>query len=256
MARDRPADGAAHGRPRQPWRAHGRDDGWHQRTKRGGISRHRRLSAEALTGAARSRALPRSEPAFRRSVPPGVQPVPRPAGSEAPHGSGMAARRGPHAGKHAVDEPRRELEARPRRAAAAARRDQRLPEKVREALMRAEPLRRRLFMLAAACIAPLAAMAGVALLALAREQTAQAERAGIEVTRALGTAIDAELRRSISALQAVSVSPSLDQNDLQRFHQAMRRVHEGGSWVTLTLADASGQQLANAVCPCGTGLAP
>ena len=120
--------------------------------------------------------------------------------------------------------------------------------------MRAEPLRRRLFMLAAACIAPLAAMAGVALFALAREQTAQAERAGIEVTRALGTAIDAELRRSISALQALSVSPSLDQNDLQRFHGAMRRVHEGGSWVTLTLADPSGQQLANAVFPFGTRL--
>jgi signal transduction histidine kinase len=121
--------------------------------------------------------------------------------------------------------------------------------------MRGEPLRRRLFMLAAACIVPLAAMAGVALLALAREQTAQAERAGIDITRALGTAIDAELRRSISALEGISVSPSLDMSDLRRFHEIMRRVQEGrADWVTVTLADRSGQQLANAAHPFGTPL--
>ena len=116
--------------------------------------------------------------------------------------------------------------------------------------MRGEPLRRRLLFLAAACIAPLAAMAGVALLALAHEQRAQAERAGIELTRALGTAIDAELHRSVATLEAIANSPALDAGDLRRFHEVVRRVRAGRpDWVTITLADPSGRQLANASHP-------
>ena len=70
-----------------------------------------------------------------------------------------------------------------------------------------EPLRRRLFLLAAAGIVPLAAAAGIALLALAAEQKAQAERSGIEITRALATAIDAELHRSVAALESAHQDP-------------------------------------------------
>jgi signal transduction histidine kinase/ActR/RegA family two-component response regulator len=121
--------------------------------------------------------------------------------------------------------------------------------------MRGERLRRRLFLLAAAGIVPLAATAGIALLALAGEQKAQAERAGIEVTRALATAIDAEINRSVSALQALAQSPSLDTGDLKRFHELMRRLHSvRPDWVTVTLAEASGQQLANASQPFGASL--
>ena len=98
----------------------------------------------------------------------------------------------------------------------------------------------------------MAATAGLALLALGKQQRAQAERAGIEVTRALATAVDAELRRSVAALQAMSASPSLDTGDLERFHDLMQRVHaERPYWVTVTLADADGQQLANAAQPFG-----
>jgi signal transduction histidine kinase/ActR/RegA family two-component response regulator len=123
--------------------------------------------------------------------------------------------------------------------------------------MRTEPLGRRLYLLAAASIAPLAALAGVALLALAHEHKARAERAGIELTRALGTAIDAELHRSVTALEAISVSPALDSGDLRRFHESMRRVHAGRpDWVTITLADPSGSQLLNAAQPFGTRLPP
>src|SRR6185503_2236976 len=118
--------------------------------------------------------------------------------------------------------------------------DQRLSSQVRPALM--EPLRRRLFLLAAAGIVPLAAAAGVALLALAAEQKAQAERAGIEVTRALATAVDAELYRSVAALESLAQGPALDTGDLKRFHEVMRRLHAGRpDWVTVTLADPAGQ---------------
>ena len=116
--------------------------------------------------------------------------------------------------------------------------------------MRGERLQRRLLLLAAAAIVPLAATAGIALLALAGEQKTQAERAGIELTRALAAAVDAELHRSVSALQALGQSPSLDLGELKRFHEVMRRLHAvRPDWVTVTLADASGQQLANASQP-------
>jgi signal transduction histidine kinase/ActR/RegA family two-component response regulator len=121
--------------------------------------------------------------------------------------------------------------------------------------MRVQPLRRRLFLLAAAGTVPLAVTAGIALLALAADEKAQAERAGIEVTRALATAIDAELNRSVSALQALAQGPALDQGDLKRFHEVMRRLHGNRpDWVTVTLADSSGQQLANASYPFGLPL--
>jgi signal transduction histidine kinase/ActR/RegA family two-component response regulator len=121
--------------------------------------------------------------------------------------------------------------------------------------VRGEPLRRRLYLLAAAAIVPLAAMAGIALLALAQQQRAQAERAGIELTRALATAVDAELQRSVAALEAMAISPALDSGDLRRFHESMRRVHAGrADWVTVTLADRTGQQLANATRPFGAEL--
>ena len=65
------------------------------------------------------------------------------------------------------------------------------------------PLRRRLFLLAIAALVPLALIAGLGLLALVERQRAEARRAGIELTRALATAVDAELGRSISVIEAV-----------------------------------------------------
>jgi signal transduction histidine kinase/ActR/RegA family two-component response regulator len=110
-------------------------------------------------------------------------------------------------------------------------------------------------MLAAAGIVPLAATAGLALLALAQERRAQTERAGLEVTRALATAVDAELGRSIAVLQGIAVSPALDTGDLARYHQSMRRILETRpDWVTITLADPSGRQLLNARRPYGEAL--
>ena len=112
-----------------------------------------------------------------------------------------------------------------------------------------------MLLLAAAGIVPLAATAGLALLALAQERREQTERAGLEVTRALATAIDAELGRSIAVLQGIAVSPALDSGDLARYHQSMRRILETRpDWVTITLADPSGQQLLNARRPYGEAL--
>ena len=66
--------------------------------------------------------------------------------------------------------------------------------------MRTVPLRRRLFILAAAAILPLALTTGVALLVLANQQYQQAARAGIELARALASSVDSELSSSIDVL--------------------------------------------------------
>ena len=101
-------------------------------------------------------------------------------------------------------------------------------------------------LLVAAGIVPLAAMSGFGLLMLAQERRAQAEQAGLEVTRALATAVEVELGRSIAVLRGLSIGPALDTADLKRYHDSMRRLlATRPDWFTITLADPGGQQLLN-----------
>src|SRR5258708_3464285 len=164
----------------------------------------------------------------------------------------MARGRGAHAGKHGVDEPRGRHPAligpSGRRAAAPRRRDQRVPREARAAMTpRRVWLRSRLLYLAAAGFLPLALMSGISLLALVQQQREQAERASIEVTRALSTAVDAELQRSISALQILASSPTLEPRQIGRFHQIIvRALDYNPTWLTVILADPSGKQVLNA----------
>ena len=106
------------------------------------------------------------------------------------------------------------------------------------------PLRRRLFLLAAAGIVPLIIMSGIGLYALAQQQRVQAERIGLELARALATAVDAELRNSISVVQSLATSLALDRNDLSGFQERAQRVLETQpNWAAVFLADPSGQRL-------------
>jgi len=107
-------------------------------------------------------------------------------------------------------------------------------------------LRRRLFLLAAAGIVPLALMAGVGLLMLVQNERAQTERASLDLTRALSTAVEAELRRSTSLLEALATSPALDTGDVAAFARAVERVMATRPpWRTIVLADASGKVVLN-----------
>src|SRR5436190_577017 len=111
-------------------------------------------------------------------------------------------------------------------------------------------LRSRLFYLSAAAILPLALMSGVGLLALVHQQRQQAERAAVEITRALSTAVDAELQRSISALQILASSPALEGRDLRSFHQVIvRALDYNPTWLTVILVDMAGKQVLNARYP-------
>jgi len=110
--------------------------------------------------------------------------------------------------------------------------------------MNSVPLRRRLFMLAAAGILPLAVVAGIALLAFFYQQREQAQRAGLEITRALSTAVDAELRRDISVLEVLATSPLLDNDDLAAFLvRSERSLAAQPHWRSMILALPDGTPL-------------
>jgi signal transduction histidine kinase len=111
---------------------------------------------------------------------------------------------------------------------------------------RSVPLRRRLFLLVAAALLPLAAMAVFAVLAVLQQQRAQAERAGLEITRALAIAIDGELQRSVAVLELLALSPSLDAADLKGFSQLIRvAVANQPAWFAVNLALPEGTPLLN-----------
>ena len=118
-------------------------------------------------------------------------------------------------------------------------------------------LRKRLYFLVAVGILPLAAMAGVGLYALAQQQRGQTERVGLELARALATAVDAELRGLISVLDALATSVALDSADLSTFRERAERVLATQSgWVALMLADPSGKRLFDTRFPPGASLPP
>ena len=108
------------------------------------------------------------------------------------------------------------------------------------------PLRRRLFLLAAVGIIPIAAMSGVGLYLLGHQQRIQAERVGLELARALATGVDAEVRSSISVLESLATTVTLDRNDFSGFRvRAQRVLRTQAHWLAVMLADPSGNRLAD-----------
>src|SRR5262245_33617452 len=112
------------------------------------------------------------------------------------------------------------------------------------------PLRRRLFVLTAAAILPLATMAGLGLYALEQQQYVQAERVGLELARSVGTAVTAEVRSSISILETLATSPTLDVNDLAGFRELANRVIAAvPELFAIELADPTGRPLLDTRIP-------
>jgi signal transduction histidine kinase/ActR/RegA family two-component response regulator len=112
-------------------------------------------------------------------------------------------------------------------------------------------------MLAAAGIVPIAAMSAVGLYLLVQQQRVQAERVGLELSRALATGVDAELRSSVSVLEALATSVALDRNDLAEFlERSQRVVKTQPHWAAVMLVDPSGTRLADTRFPANVPLAP
>ncbi|HZW75415.1 MAG TPA: cache domain-containing protein [Caldimonas sp.] len=110
-------------------------------------------------------------------------------------------------------------------------------------------LRRRLLILGAAAILPLALMSGVALQALLDQQRRQAEQSTLDLARALATAVDTELRLTVSSLQSLALTDpiaSAEPGDLPQAHQFARRVLASRpEWISVVLAAPDGTQLFN-----------
>ncbi|MCG2592739.1 ATP-binding protein [Ramlibacter sp. XY19] len=107
----------------------------------------------------------------------------------------------------------------------------------------AGPLRLRLFFLAACGLLPLALVAGVVLAYLNGERERDAQQAALAVSRALASALDAELRATASVLQSIALSDELQPQRLADFHALARRVADGQGWRSIVLADATGKVL-------------
>jgi signal transduction histidine kinase/ActR/RegA family two-component response regulator len=109
------------------------------------------------------------------------------------------------------------------------------------------PLRRRLFLLSASGILPLALVAGVGLHLVARQQRAQAQAVGVELARSVATAVEAEQRVSITMLEALATSPTLDARDLDAFRARARRLLTlQPHWSAITLAGPDGTLVTDA----------
>jgi signal transduction histidine kinase/CheY-like chemotaxis protein len=110
---------------------------------------------------------------------------------------------------------------------------------------RTRPLRWRLFLLVAAAIAPVALMSAVSVAMLAHQRRVQTEAATLDLCRALMTAVDNELQRSIAALEVLSSSDVLDNGGaLDTFRLRAGRVAASQPhWVTISLADPAGRVL-------------
>ena len=109
-------------------------------------------------------------------------------------------------------------------------------------MKRRVPLRQRLFVVVVAAVVPLAIMAAVAIWAGYQQQRSQAERAGLDVARAMHTAVVAELRRTISVLQVLASSRAMAPLDktflLERARQTLTAQT---NWRAISLADPQGR---------------
>ena len=89
-------------------------------------------------------------------------------------------------------------------------------------------------------------MAGISLHALQRQQREHAERVGLELARSVANAVDAELRSSVSVLETLATTPTLDTVDLAGFQERARRVVAARrGWSAIVLSDAAGRLLAD-----------
>jgi signal transduction histidine kinase/CheY-like chemotaxis protein len=103
-----------------------------------------------------------------------------------------------------------------------------------------------LFLLTAVGILPLAVLAGVGIYALAEQQRAQAQQAGLELARSVGTAVDAELRSAIAVVETLSTTLTLDHDDLAGFRErALRTLSLEPDWAAIVLSDPAGTTLAD-----------
>ena len=125
----------------------------------------------------------------------------------------------------------------------------------RDRTARGRNLRQHLLWLTLGTLFPVVLIAAIGAVVLSLREQATFERGVRERTRAVLTAIDAEMRASIAVLEALATSRELDSGDLSRFYlEAVRVAASQPDWLGLNLAAPSGQQVINVSHPYGDRL--
>ena len=117
------------------------------------------------------------------------------------------------------------------------------------------PLERRLFWIVVAGLLPLIFLSFGTLLYNAQAQKRQQIQAAENMMRSVIAAVDAELRTSLAALDALAASPRLRQRDFVGFYAEARALLERRpSWANIVLSDPTSQHVMNARLPFGAAL--
>ena len=116
-------------------------------------------------------------------------------------------------------------------------------------------LRHHLTVLVLVTMIPLLVFSVAMIVRTSRDERALFQRGARERTLALITAIDAELRSSITALAALATSRHLDSDDPGEFYdEAARVLKTQPYWLSINLASPSGKQMLNLLHPFGSHL--
>jgi signal transduction histidine kinase len=114
-----------------------------------------------------------------------------------------------------------------------------------------------LILLVVTALVPLLIFAIAMVVSSARSEREVFERGATERTRALITAVDAELQNSISTLEALATSNRLDSGDLRGFYDEAGRVLKSQrGWKNIIVSDPSGASLLNLLRPLDSKLDP
>ncbi len=114
----------------------------------------------------------------------------------------------------------------------------------RSTLNRPASLRSNLIQLVLAAIVPLLVFSIAMVVRLDRRERETFRRGAIERTLALRTAVDTELEKSVTTLEALASSDDLDTGDLRSFHEeALRVLQTQPDWLTVYLASPSAERL-------------
>ncbi len=114
-------------------------------------------------------------------------------------------------------------------------------------------LRRLLVLLTGLGLLPLALLGVWGLYLVGDYQQREQERALLDLSRALSSAVDAELEASVGALNAMARTPALATGDLRTFHAfAQAQVAAQPDWLAVFLSDTSGAILLRTTAPFGT----
>ena len=117
-------------------------------------------------------------------------------------------------------------------------------------------IRSHLMLLAVGAVLPVLAFAILVSIVLVEQDRSTFQRAATDRARAMMTAVDAELRGSITTVLAITASPALQADDFAAFSdEAQRVLATQPSWLDVTLTKPSGEKVVDARAPPGAPVA-